>query len=246
MKLLDQCHNVTPCVIDYNTSNNTREWCIYWYSSRFSRYRAFLPKQRQKENGHNEIQVICANNHSMDSVATTQLDIPELSTKAQTAYHLNEMVQPLLLIPNSTNLTKDDTVVTKDDNIILKGIRDKISTLWMIPSQKGKSISTRTHTSTNGTYSKQCIPSTINSKIDGISQCNDRVPTTVKTLCQAIVGWPQSPDWQAKQVGSTFYPYTYQQPWDTCTWLEKCVAFDEQSNQPLMTLWMRNWKRNHN
>ena len=140
MKLLDQCHNVTPCVIDYNTSNNTREWCIYWYSSRFSRYRAFLPKQRQKENGHNEIQVICANNHSMDSVATTQLDIPELSTKAQTAYHLNEMEQPLLLIPNSTNLTKDDTVVTKDDNIILKGIRDKISTLWMIPIKHHKKV----------------------------------------------------------------------------------------------------------
>ena len=75
----------------------------------------------------------------MDSVATTQLDIPELS-KAQTAYHLNEMEQPLLLIPNSTNLTKNDTVVTKDDNIILKGIRDKISTLWMIPIKHHKKV----------------------------------------------------------------------------------------------------------
>ena len=50
------------------------------------------------------------------------------------------MEQPLLLIPNSTNLTKDDTVVTKDDNIILKGIRDKISTLWMIPIKHKKKV----------------------------------------------------------------------------------------------------------
>jgi hypothetical protein len=35
----------------------------------------------------------------MESVATTTLDIPELSMKAKTAFHFNEMQQPLLSIP---------------------------------------------------------------------------------------------------------------------------------------------------
>jgi hypothetical protein len=35
----------------------------------------------------------------MDSVATTELKIPELSKKASTAYHFNKMEQPLLSIP---------------------------------------------------------------------------------------------------------------------------------------------------
>jgi hypothetical protein len=35
----------------------------------------------------------------MNSVATTKLDIPELSDKAKTAFHFNEMDTPLLSIP---------------------------------------------------------------------------------------------------------------------------------------------------
>jgi hypothetical protein len=35
----------------------------------------------------------------MESVATTALDIPELSMKAKTAFQFNEMQQPLLSIP---------------------------------------------------------------------------------------------------------------------------------------------------
>jgi hypothetical protein len=71
----------------------------------------------------------------MESVATTQLNIPELSMKAKTAYHFNEMEQPLLYIPLladdgcKINLTKDNIVVTKTDKIILKGARDKVSIL---------------------------------------------------------------------------------------------------------------------
>jgi hypothetical protein len=78
---------------------------------------------------------MCTNNQTVESVAaTTQLDIPELSMKAKTAFHFNEMEQPLLSIPLladdgcKINLTKD-IVVTKDDKIKLKGIRDKTSTL---------------------------------------------------------------------------------------------------------------------
>jgi hypothetical protein len=82
----------------------------------------------------------------MDSVATTELTIPELSKRARTAYHFNEMEQPLLSIPLladdgcKINLTKDNIVVTKNDKIILKGIRDTVSTLWMIPIKHNKRV----------------------------------------------------------------------------------------------------------
>ena len=52
----------------------------------------------------------------MDSVATTKFNIPEISTKAQTAYHFNEMETPLLSIlvladyGGTINLTKDNIV----------------------------------------------------------------------------------------------------------------------------------------
>ena len=80
----------------------------------------------------------------MSSVATTVLDIPELSSKAKTAYHFDEMKQPLLSIPLLADdgckikLTKDNIVVVKDNKIILEGKRDKASTLWMIPIKHHK------------------------------------------------------------------------------------------------------------
>jgi hypothetical protein len=55
--------------------------------------------------------------------------------KAKTAFHFNKIQQPLLSIPLladdgcKINLTKDNIVVTKDNKVILKGIRDKVSTL---------------------------------------------------------------------------------------------------------------------
>jgi hypothetical protein len=57
------------------------------------------------------------------------------------------MEQPLLSIPLladdgcKINSTKDNIVVTKNDTVILKGIRDKISTLWMIPIKHYKKMS---------------------------------------------------------------------------------------------------------
>ena len=106
----------------------------------------FFPNKDKLNNQHNEIEVVCANNQTMISQATTVLDIPGLSQKAKTAYHFNEMKQPLLSIPQladdgcKINLTKDNIVVTKDNKIILKGIRDKISTLWMIPIKHNKRV----------------------------------------------------------------------------------------------------------
>jgi hypothetical protein len=99
----------------------------------------FFPNENNSTNKHNEIEVVCANNETMVSVATTELDIPELSSKAKTAYCFNEMKQPLLSIPLLADdgckimLTADNIIVTKNNKTILKGIRDKLSTLWMIP-----------------------------------------------------------------------------------------------------------------
>jgi hypothetical protein len=106
----------------------------------------FFPNTNNEKNKHNIIEVVCANNQTMESVATTTLDIPELSMKAITAFHFNEMQQPLLSIPLladdgcKINLTKDNIVVTKNDKIILKGIQGRISTLWMIPIKHHKKV----------------------------------------------------------------------------------------------------------
>jgi hypothetical protein len=108
--------------------------------------RHFFPNKNNEKNSHNIIEVVCANNQTMESVATTTLDIPELSMNAKTAFHFNEMQQPLLSIPLladdgcKINLTKDNITVTKNDKIILKGIRDKASTLWMVPIKHHKKV----------------------------------------------------------------------------------------------------------
>jgi hypothetical protein len=39
----------------------------------------FFPNKNNEKNNHNIIEVVCANNQSMESVATTALDIQELS-----------------------------------------------------------------------------------------------------------------------------------------------------------------------
>jgi len=79
----------------------------------------FFPNHNNTTNKHNQIEVVCANNETMVSVATTELDIPELSSKAKTAYCFNEMKQPLLSIPLladdgcKISLTANNIVVTK-------------------------------------------------------------------------------------------------------------------------------------
>jgi hypothetical protein len=104
----------------------------------------FFPNENNEKNNHDNIEVVCANNQTMISQATSVLDIPELSTKAKTAYKFNEMKQPLLSIPLladdgcKINLTADNIEVVKDNKIILKGKRDKVSTLWMIPIKHHK------------------------------------------------------------------------------------------------------------
>ena len=76
----------------------------------------FFPNHNNSTNNHNQIEVVCANNETMVSVATTALDIPELSNKAKTAYCFNEMKQPLLSLPLladdgcKINLTADNII----------------------------------------------------------------------------------------------------------------------------------------
>jgi hypothetical protein len=87
----------------------------------------FFPNEDNEMNSHNNIKVVCANNQTMISQATSTLDIPELSTKAKTAYKFNEMKQPLLSIPLladdgcKISLTADNIEVVKDNKIILTG-----------------------------------------------------------------------------------------------------------------------------
>jgi hypothetical protein len=63
--------------------------------------------------------VVCANNETMVSVATTELDIPELLLN-------NEMKQPLLSIPLladdgcKISLNADNIIVTKNNKNHLK------------------------------------------------------------------------------------------------------------------------------
>ena len=129
----------------------------------------------------------------MTSVATTKLDIPEVSDKAKTAFHFNEMDTPLLSIPVLADdgckieLTEDNIVVKKNDKIILKGVRDKVSTLWMIPIKhrtKRKLFeqqlpSTPTHAA-NSAYHQPTIAKLMayhNATIGSLP---------IKTLCNAI------------------------------------------------------------
>jgi hypothetical protein len=60
----------------------------------------FFPNENNSTNKHNEIEVVCANNETMVSVETTELDIPELLSKAKTAYCFNASV-PVLHAANS-------------------------------------------------------------------------------------------------------------------------------------------------
>jgi hypothetical protein len=147
----------------------------------------FFPNRNNKKNSHNIIEVVCANTQTMESVATTQLDIPELSMKAKTAFHFNEMEQPLLSIPLLAHdgckitLTKDNIVVTKNDKTILKVIRDKnihpMDDTNQTP-QKSEPISTKPTICTTSTCCKQCLPPTNNRKTNGIPQCHHRIPTS--------------------------------------------------------------------
>jgi hypothetical protein len=146
----------------------------------------FFPNEDNEKNSHNNIEVVCANNQTMISQATTALDIPELSTKAKTAYIFNEMKQPLLSIPLladdgcTINLTEDNIVVVKDNKIIKRKKRQGDHTLDdpNQASQKETATSTRPTSSTISTCSQQCISSTNNSKVNGISQCNNRIITS--------------------------------------------------------------------
>jgi hypothetical protein len=89
---------------------------------------------------HNPMTVQCANNTNMQSIATVELDIPNLPTTLKTATVFREMTKPLFLIPlvcdggMEVTFCKHDMIVkNKNNQIILTGVRDTQTPLWLIP-----------------------------------------------------------------------------------------------------------------
>jgi hypothetical protein len=196
-----QCHSLSNKLYQIKLETILKNTTIINTVADSAATRHIFPNKNNEKNSHNIIEVVCANNQTMESVATTTLDIPELSKKAETAFHFNEMQQSLLSIPLladdgcKINLTKDNIVVTKNDKIILKGIRDKVSTLWMIPNKHHKKVKLLAQElpsvplvhAANSAYHQPTIAKLmafLNASIGSLP---------VKTLCNAINNdWPTS------------------------------------------------------
>jgi hypothetical protein len=88
-----------------------------------------------------EIEAICANGASMQSVGTQELDIPLLPAKAKKAHTFIEMDKALLSVPElvdadcNVNFNQKGVVVIDNntEQVILKGRRDPATRLWLIP-----------------------------------------------------------------------------------------------------------------
>jgi hypothetical protein len=89
-KTINQCHSssnkpnyrksVLATILENNTTTDT--------VADSAATGHFFPNENNSTNKHNEIEVVCANNETMVSVATTELDIPEVSSKAYITYYL--------------------------------------------------------------------------------------------------------------------------------------------------------------
>ena len=84
--------------------------------------------------------VLCANNITMNSTTTRQLNLsPELPPSTQKGHTSNEMDKTLVLVPvlciaGCDIIFKGKTVQDfKNNKIIIKGDRDAITNLWLIP-----------------------------------------------------------------------------------------------------------------
>ena len=102
----------------------------------------FLPLGYKGKTLPNEnIEVICANGASMQSVGTQELDLPSLPAKAKKAHTFKEMDKALLSVPElvdadcNVNFNKESVVVINNNTqqVILKGRRDPATRLWLIP-----------------------------------------------------------------------------------------------------------------
>jgi hypothetical protein len=154
-----------------------------------------------------EIEVICANGASMQSVGTQELDIPLLPARAKKAHTFKEMDKALLSVPELVNADCDvnfnkQSVVVIDNNIeqvILKGRRDPATRLWLIPIVQQQielqhqfkfkiPTSDVTHT-VNSAYQQR----TVSKSIQFLHATAGSPP--VKTWCKAIdnnyfITWP--------------------------------------------------------
>ena len=89
---------------------------------------------------HDQFGVLCANNTTMNSTTTRQLNLsPDLPATAQQGHAFNEMDKSLTLVPVLCDagcdvIFKQQKVqVIKNNKVIIEGDRDAITNLWLIP-----------------------------------------------------------------------------------------------------------------
>ena len=89
---------------------------------------------------HQPLEVKCANNSIMRSIATKLLYLPHLPTKARIAHVFAEMERSLLSISILCDagckciFEEEKVTIMKNNNTIIQGKRDDDSTLWCIPT----------------------------------------------------------------------------------------------------------------
>ena len=89
---------------------------------------------------HQPMEVICANNSTMKSIATKLLHLPHLPQWARLAHVFQEMKRSLLSISVLCDagchctFQQDKVTIMKNNHPIIQGTRDNESTLWCIPT----------------------------------------------------------------------------------------------------------------
>ena len=93
-----------------------------------------------KQLPHQPMDAICANQTSVTSIATLELDVPNLTPAMKKATVFEEIKRPLFSTPVVADedcevifRKKDMEVLDKNKKVILRGTRDPLSKLWLVP-----------------------------------------------------------------------------------------------------------------
>ena len=94
---------------------------------------------------HNQFGVLCANNTTMNSTTTRQLNLsPDLPATAQQGHAFNEMDKSLISVPVLCDADcqvlfgKKKVQVIKNNKVIIEGDRDAVTNLWLIPLENNE------------------------------------------------------------------------------------------------------------